>query len=187
MDLRGLKIDAADQRREIELLEALHAEFCAYVETLRALIAGGVEPAEFEAVRYALHLHLHEQEHSFPEWHEGEASLDSDIFGLVDDPETYQEHRDVDHAEGRANARFRHVIDKERRKLAATESRIAALSEGSPADVTREGIFFKGQHLMRFGRCRRFSRTPSVTFSLSTAMSMRAFSIFSATSRTRSW
>lgn len=55
MDLRGLKIDAADQRREIELLEALHAEFCAYVETLRALIAGGVEPAEFEAVRYALH------------------------------------------------------------------------------------------------------------------------------------
>ena len=92
-----------------------------------------------------MYLRLEEREHYFLQWRDGQQVLDSDIFGLVEDSEDDFDHEQVDLASARANTRLLHVIGKQRQKVAALDARIAELTTEPGTEMTREGVFFKGQ------------------------------------------
>lgn len=157
MDIKAAKLRIFDLSKKAEALKKLHADFRSYIDQLVRTRQGEMLP--IVPVREALSLRLHDHEHHFYEWHNGERGLHSEIFGLVDHFDNYPRVAHIAEAVIRADARFEHEISRYVDECALLEMKIALLVEDDPLMVTREGVFVAGKLFDAFRRIQKVLAT----------------------------
>src|SRR5258708_3024729 len=129
--LQILKIDALEERQDLDGLVALYLEFQAYIEKLAEAFHGGGNRSDLAAAHEALRLHLRDEENRFLEWSDGERVLNRPIFSLLEDPDPGTFERDL----MLATQKFEYMIRKKERSLRELHERIAVLTSDQDAQA----------------------------------------------------
>ena len=138
MEIQRLKIEALEERQDLDKFVALYLNFQSYVEQLAPFVVGKVPTASLAPAQESLRLELRDEEHRFIEWDEGSQILNPAIFSLVEEPNLYLgNHQLFEHDLFLATKKFEHLIRNQKRALEELHEKIALLtSEREAQDVT---------------------------------------------------